>query len=92
MTELYATARKLSAIALLGYADGKPHRQVTAKLNAAGILPLRGTKWSAPTIEGNAKRRHRHDLRRTAGGPQEEALSILADMLERIETGAVSNV
>lgn len=38
------------------YAEGASPRQIAHGLNAEGILPPRGTKWNASTLNGNADR------------------------------------
>ncbi|WP_280109984.1 recombinase family protein [Beijerinckia indica] len=38
------------------YATGRPPREIAGDLNKEGIVPPRGTKWNASTINGNAQR------------------------------------
>ena len=38
------------------YAAGRPPREIAGDLNRDGIVPPRGTRWNASTINGNAQR------------------------------------
>jgi site-specific DNA recombinase len=38
------------------YADGRPPREIAGELNREGVVPPRGPKWNASTINGNAQR------------------------------------